>query len=235
MWALAKPHVIAAILLLIGGLAGFAAWGITGEARALKRDGIDRPATVRTLDRKRTYNAGNKTFSTTYTVSVTFTLGSATSGELTFHRGQATVSKSFYDELERGEEITIRVLPDTPDTLEIEPGGLQSNATAAMIISAVCLLLFVGAEWLILRFRAQRRALRTRGVTVPAKVTLTHNWNGPMARVDYSAPDGQPLTAQMPRPGPKILPDLEDGGSYPLVIDPKGKHRPLFEAVLKAT
>jgi hypothetical protein len=155
-----------AVTFLLVALAVSIVWYVLSDsARALNARGVPVTAEVLVLqvDEPLYPRPGNRT--TTYEAIVGFTLNG------TRHQARQGLSRSFFDTLSPRETITIRVLPDDPSILEIEPGAASGNAGAAFWAALVLWLL--GATVATASLRLARRIVRLRKHGVPRTAEVT--------------------------------------------------------------
>ncbi|MCC5986420.1 MAG: DUF3592 domain-containing protein [Pararhodobacter sp.] len=155
--------------LLAFGLVFTVAFGavsliLSAEARQLAQHGVEAEATIVSLDtRTRRDSDGNRR--TTYLVTYRFDLPG---GET--QRNRDTVSRGYYRSVSRGDQVTMRYLPDDPATAELERGSARRNSILFGLVALVAAGGTGGAAWWFWqRSAAMIRAAR-RGAKRTARV-----------------------------------------------------------------
>ena len=200
------------LCFLVATLALYA-WRAAGDdARALARDGIAVEARITDLDHFETRRVGDSHRSEDFLVTVAYSSGKATDNTLELHEERRSVSESFFAGLVMGQTLTIRMLPDEPGLIEVEPGWVEGNASAA---------------------GAQR--MRTRGHPRKGEVVEIHSVEGyQILRYRWRGGDGGQHEGRSPAIGKaSVLVGLKPGDSVDLLEDPLHPDRAIWPNTAK--
>ncbi|WP_213548161.1 DUF3592 domain-containing protein [Vannielia litorea] len=219
------------LLLLAIGAIGLWVWISEGaRGRDFARNGVETPAKVVELERS-VRIGGSKTPTTDYRVTVTYTSGRIP--DIRFHRATETVSRTFFGTLREGDEITIKTLPNRPEEIEIEPGGVSENAFYAGIVGGIFLALGLLAALFFHRTQAAARALRRHGSRAEARIlALTPVGNRTTLTVAFTDGTGQERQAEIPRVPTKLVMGARPGDPIAITYAPEQPTRALLTATV---
>ncbi len=208
------------LLCLAIGAIGLWVWVSEGaRGREFARSGIETTARVVERDR-RVRIGGSKTPTTDYSVTVTYTSGTAP--DLEFHRFTETVSSDFHAAVREGDEITIKTLPGRPEEAEIEPGGVSDNAFWAGIVGGAFVALGLLALLFFHKSQSASRALRRHGNRTEARiVSLTPVGNRTALTVTYTDSLGRPQQAEVPPSPTKFVMGAKPGDPIGITYAPE--------------
>jgi hypothetical protein len=98
---------------------------------------------------------------------------------------EQSVSKTWYDTWFPNQQVDIRVLPDDPSVVAIDPGHQQTSGNVGALALIAAGVVAMGTGWLLHRQMAGRAALGVTGVPATAQVMKLVQ-NGAFQRVKYS-------------------------------------------------
>jgi hypothetical protein len=212
------------VLLLVG--LGITYAILSNRYARLEAEGIPVTATVTGGDATTSTSTGigrrsTGSTTTTYRVDVRYTAPDPSTGADTFYEGRQQVSNAFYDSVGIGSKIQIRILPDRPKMIEIEPGYMaHSDLTALLFIMAFPVLAIVLGQYLVSFFNGRAR-LASDGQSVlgtVTKVALNGRWTS--LKYSFSGPDGRSYKGKTnPRQG-NPFPRVAAGSGIEVIYDP---------------
>ncbi|QDC09324.1 hypothetical protein FHY55_08740 [Oceanicola sp. D3] len=221
------------LVLLCFALGAIGLWVWISEGargREFARSGIETSARVVERDR-RVRIGGSKTPTTDYRVTVTYTSGTAP--DLQFHRATETVSSEFYFSVSEGDTITVKTLPDRPDEVEIEPGGVSDNAFWAGIAGAVFTAAGLLAALLFAKTGSAARALRRHGTRTNARIlALRPVGNRTALTVAFTDATGQERQAEIPPSPTKLVMGAKPGDNIAITYAPERPGHALLTATI---
>lgn len=220
---------VAAIPLVIGLVAAFAWVQIADRSARFDDAGVEVTATV-TGKRESRRMGGSGTRTTDYYVRVSYSTGSALEGTLDIHFAEEQVSSGFYERVSRGDKVPVRVLPDEPGTVEIEPGATSSNALWAGVAGAVFILL--GLALIGFGIRAAARAIRIRdsGVETEARADdIVVQGQFRTLKFSFTDEQGQPRSAKSRPARARRFEGIAPGAPVRVFYDPERPERAYWE------
>ncbi|MBK6469107.1 MAG: hypothetical protein IPF96_21620 [Rhodobacter sp.] len=224
------------LCFLVATLALYA-WRAAGDdARALARDGIAVEARITDLDHFETRRVGDSHRSEDFLVTVAYSSGKATDNTLELHEERRSVSESFFAGLVMGQTLTIRMLPDEPGLIEVEPGWSRRQRQRRRL-GGPGLPEFLGGLPLpfLLRRAAGAQRMRTRGHPRKGEVVEIHSVEGyQILRYRWRGGDGGQHEGRSPAIGKaSVLAGLKPGDSVDLLEDPLHPDRAIWPNTAK--